>query len=351
MAALAPQRLIARLDLREKIPDQMLVRLEALRDRIGAKLTLELVLPARDPEAEIAVVAKAVAASGLSVDAVLPTGAYDLKMRPSNSLPVDAASQADLIRAARRAFPHAMVGGGMLTGFPEFNRNPPPEEADFITHTTSAIVHAADDRSVMETIEALPYVFASARAHGGNRPYRIGRSGIGMRINPAGSTTSANPHGGRVAMAGSDPRQAGLFAAAWTLAYVAEAARGGVDEVALADLSGPFGVLDDGGGLRPVFHILRGLARLAGSPSRRVLDMPEGIAGLAADGPLGMEVWLANLTPGDIRLGLDGVWNAAVLDADAFVEAGLDPAFLDRTAPVTGSLAMAPYAVARILPA
>jgi hypothetical protein len=146
----------------------------------------------------------------------------------------------------------------------------------------------------------------------------------------------------------SDPRQVGLFAAAWTLAYVAEATRGGVDEVALADQSGPFGVLDDGGGLRPVFHILRGLARLSGSASRRVLDMQEGIAGLAADGPLGMEIWLANLTPSDIRIQLGGVWNAAMLDADAFVEAELDPAFLDRTAPVTGSLAMAPYAVTRI---
>ena len=163
LARLAPQRLVARLDLRDTIAGPALGRLEALRDRLGAKLTLELVLPARDPEAEIAVAAKAVAASGLTVDAVLPTGAYDLKMRPSNSMPVDAASPADLIQAARRAFPHAMIGGGVLTGFPEFNRNPPPREADFVTHTTSAIVHAADDRSVMETIEALPYVFASAK--------------------------------------------------------------------------------------------------------------------------------------------------------------------------------------------
>ena len=72
---------------------------------------------------------------------------------------------------------------------------------------------------------------------------------------------------------------------------------------------------------------------------------------MAADGPLGLKIWLANLTPGDTRLGLNGIWSTAALDADALVEAGLDAAFLDRAAPLTGSLAMAPYAVARIWPA
>ena len=155
---------------------------------------------------------------------LLPSGAYDLKMRPSNSAPADAVAPADLVAAARRAFPGAAIGGGVFTGFPEFNRNPPTADADFVTHTTSAIVHAADDRSVMQTIEALPHVFSSARAHAGGRPYRIGPSGIGLRINPAGSTTAANPQAIRLAMATADPRQDGLFGAAWTLGYAVEAA-------------------------------------------------------------------------------------------------------------------------------
>ena len=127
-------------------------------------------------------------------------------------------------------------------------------------------MHAADDLSVMQTIEALPHVFSSAKAHAGGRPYRIGPSGIGMRINPAGSTTAANPQAIRLAMATADPRQDGLFGAAWTLGYAAEAAKAGVNEIALADAGGPFGIVGEDGGLRPLFHVLRGLARLSGAP-------------------------------------------------------------------------------------
>ena len=280
----------------------------------------------------------------------LPTGAYDLKMRPSNSTPADAAAPADLVAAARRAFPGAMIGGGVFTGFPEFNRNPPPAEADFVTHTTSAIVHAADDRSVMQTIEALPHVFSSARVYAGGRPYRIGPSGIGMRINPAGSTTAANPQAIRLAMATADPRQDGLFAAAWTLGYAAEAGRGPAsNEIALADVGGPFGVVDEDGSLRPLFHVLRGLARLSGAPMRSVSGMPQGIAAFAAEAGGGTELWLANLTPSAIAVTIEGSWRAALLDIDAFDAARLDPAVLDRLRPAPKPLLLGPYAVARLV--
>ena len=53
------------------------------------------------------------------------------------------------------------VGGGMLSYFTELNRKRPPVDGiDYVTHTTCPIVHAADDISVMETLEALPYVVA-----------------------------------------------------------------------------------------------------------------------------------------------------------------------------------------------
>jgi len=346
--AMKPQRLVTRLDARRDIPLNALRRLKTLQERIGCKQTLELVLPALNPDAEIAEVAEAVADTGLSIDAVVATGAYDLKMRPSNNVPVDAATPTDLIKAARRSFPDAMIGGGVLSGFPEFNQNPPPPEADFVTHTTSAIVHAADDRSVMETIEALPSVFASAKALGRNCPYRVGPSGIGMRINPAGSATAANPHGIRIPMASSDPRQDGLFGAAWTLAYITQAVASSVDEVALADVSGSFGVLGHDGELRPIFHVLRGFAGLAGAPARRVFNMPCGVAALASDGPMGTELWLANLMGTETELTINGSWQAAVLDTETFFKAQHNPAFLETFSPVTSSVPVAPYAVMRL---
>ena len=70
----------------------------------------------------------------------------------------------------------------MLTNFTEMNRNHPhPDLYDFISHTTSAVVHEVDDRSVMETLQSLPSIIGSVRAMAAGKPYRVGPSAIGMR--------------------------------------------------------------------------------------------------------------------------------------------------------------------------
>ena len=100
----------------------------------------------------------------------------------------------------------------MHSYFTELNRKRPRHElADFVSHTTCAIVHAADDRSVMETLETLPSIIASTRAMIGGKPYRIGPSAIASRHNPYGKGTLDNPTNGRVCLTDKDPRQRGLF--------------------------------------------------------------------------------------------------------------------------------------------
>ena len=86
------------------------------------------------------------------------------------------------------------LGGGMFSFFTELNRKRPPAELlDFVHNGTCPIVHAADDRSVMETHEALPYQVTTARSFIGKTPYRIGPSAIGCRDNPHGATYTPNP--------------------------------------------------------------------------------------------------------------------------------------------------------------
>ena len=102
--------------------------------------------------------------------------------------------------AARAAFPEAKLGGGMLSTFTELNRKRPKAELfDFITHTTCSIVHAADDRSVMETLETLPAIIGSTRAMIGETPYRVGPSAIAARMNPYGKGVLDNPENGAFA--------------------------------------------------------------------------------------------------------------------------------------------------------
>ena len=82
----------------------------------------------------------------------------------------------------------------MLSTFTELNRKRPKRALfDFVTHTTCSIVHAADDRSVMETLETLPAIIASTRAMIGEKPYRIGPSAIAARMNPYGKGVLDNP--------------------------------------------------------------------------------------------------------------------------------------------------------------
>ena len=51
------------------------------------------------------------------------------------------------------------------------------------------------------------------------------------------------PNNERVCLADMDPRQRGLFGAAWTLGYVAAFARGGVEAVHLGAATGPAGMI------------------------------------------------------------------------------------------------------------
>ena len=291
-------------------------------------------------------------------------------MLPGTPWPPVAPAEA-IVTAARAAFPGVPLGGGMLSYFTELNRKRPPAALlDYVTHTTCPIVHAADDRSVMETLEAMPSILASTRAFIVDTPYRIGPSAIGCRQNPYGKATTPNPRDERVCLAENDPRQRGLFNAAWTLAYVAACARGGVEAVAMSAPTGPFGVLHRKGeapkpgfdgtadALYPVFHALAALAGLSGKPLLEATVSRAGrVAVLAvADADGGKTLLLANLTavPQTVRLASAGAGaTAAVLDADSLARTTGDPAALATLAgPLGDTLTLDAYAVAKVrLPA
>ena len=96
----------------------------------------------------------------------------------------------------------------MFSYFTELNRKRPPVmELDFVSFTTSALVHAGDDRSVTESLESLPHIARSVHAIVGGRPYAVGPSAIGMCDNPYGARTAPNPDNIRQAMNRNDPNR------------------------------------------------------------------------------------------------------------------------------------------------
>ncbi len=262
-------------------------------------VTLEIVT-GTDAGADIA--AARDAAAGLDVRAVvaLPQG-YLASHQPEGPWP-EGPGPMDMVPLLREAFPGAEVGGGMLTNFTEFNRCPPdPALIDFATFGTTAIVHAADDRSVVETLEAIPQVIESTRALVGDRPLRLGLMSIGMRSNPYGAGVVANPGGARLPMAMDDPRQRTGFAAAFAVGLAAACVRGGVASFAPAMTGGPLGMAG-AEGVWPIWHVVGALAAFSGRAVTVTGGPAWGLVCIRGDGRRSVVGVAANLGPGEAFL-------------------------------------------------
>lgn len=331
LAEIAPQLLLFHLDPlagHDAVDLGKFAGISELSEKVP-EICLEVALPGReDPVHELRRLADAVVASGLLPTSLMVSPAVDRQSTPPGSAWPDCPPLADIYQAAREAFPGILLGGGMLSYFTELNRKPPPVAMlDFVSHCTCPIVHASDDLSVMQSLEALPYIVGSARAIiGEDRLYRIGPSTIGMRQNPYGSRVIPNPDGVRMTMTDRDPRQRGLFAAAWSVGYLAATEAGNLDSLIPGALTGSLGIADerpDGSIQRhPVFDVVRDFARAAGQPRRSCLtDMPNLVAAVATVRADGMTVlWLANLTAVVQPVRIAGVQDFSVvlhLDDDA----------------------------------
>lgn len=345
LKALAPQTLLCHFDL---TAGHGLKALRAFRDIAQihpSEVVLECVVSCMAPvDEEMAHIARLVRETGLKLDAIAVSPAVDRKSTPPGSTWPQCPPLEQVYAATRRAFPGIRLGGGMFSYFTELNRKRPPLNAlDYVTHATCPIVHDADDRSVMQSLEALPFILRSARAIiGAHTPYRIGPSTLGMRHNPYGSRTMPNPRGNRVTMTGNDPRQRGLFAAAWMVGYAARLGEADIEAFTGAALTGDFGLLDEDGRARPVFHAASILAEIGGwqrvgcgsSHEDRVLALA------ACSGKGTHTVLLANLTAQDQSVELPGSGEAIVLD-----ETTMDG---PHAQPYNSSLTLRPYAVARL---
>ena len=293
-----------------------------LATAIGAEVELQIVLHSIDDyAAELQHAAEAARAAGITPCRIAISPAPDLKSTTPGQPWPHCAPLDRIYAAACESFPGVPLAGGTFAYFTELNRKRPPLDLlDAVTFSTSPLVHAADDCSVMQSLQALPAVAASARAIAGDRKLVVGPSAIGFRDNPYGPVPVPNPNGERLPMSGEDPRQRGLFNAAWTLGHIAAFATAGVARVAIGAPVGPHGLLDKSGAY-PVLAVLRGLAALRGATLHATfVSHPEQVAALVAALPDRRELWLANLTDTALSIALPEFFrNAACyrLDADS----------------------------------
>jgi hypothetical protein len=187
------------------------------------------------------------------------------------------------------------VVAGTKQSFVDVNRDRPDYRAiDGVVFAANPQVHAADDRSLMQNVQAIPDVVGATRRIYGD---------VDVVLSPVDLIGADGPFPGGPAAPGGppsneDPRQRTAFAAAWAVAALAQMARCRTTATTVFELAGPRGMVDDGGDLFPVAQVLRELAPHYGSAVRGVeVDDPDRLAVLAvgpADGP----VLAANLTSG-----------------------------------------------------
>ncbi|ANY83905.1 hypothetical protein BB934_35080 (plasmid) [Microvirga ossetica] len=322
-----------------------------------AEMVLECVFACREPhEVELEQVAELVRTAGLSLSAIAVSPSVDRQSTPPGSAWPECPPLGDVYASAQKAFPNIRLGGGMFSYFTELNRKRVPvEKLGFVTHCTCPIVHAADDLSVMQSLEALPFITRSARAFIGDKPYWIGPSTIGMRQNPYGSRTMDNPNNERIAMASWDPRQDSLFAAAWTIGYAARTDKAKLEVLTIGALTGPFGLLRDGSGagqIRPVFHAASGLCSLAGKELVGCRSSrPSDILAIGVIGEQGRPtIWAANVTDRKQSVRIvseNSLWKMITLDQHSVESASLGS--LGTTMNVrNGAFEMEPFAITRL---
>lgn len=331
----------------------------ALGERLSLPLVLEAVVPCLDasgaPTDDPAILARdmaaiADAARGVAWERVAVSPAADLKSTTPGATFPPAPGWEDLIGAARKVFTDIPVGGGMFSYFTELNRKRPPRGLlDFVCHSGAPIVHAGDDQSVVETLEAVPWVFRSTRDFMADTPYWILPTAISMRMNPYGTDPVENPANIRQAMNRADPRDRGLLGAAWYLGYLAQAAEAGLEAVTLGAVGGPSAIVGGAGGQStagyPTFHAVAWAAALSGHPVVECRSSSKDVAAFAARTGDGPTVLCANLTPRTVPLRLKGpLADSQVSVVDGFASVQSE----GPSRPEPGDLKLEPFALARV---
>ena len=365
---LMPNHILCHFDPRRGHSTESLREQVLIAQNLGAQPWLEAIIAKVDGwEDEVSALAKMVDELGRPFPVVMLSPASDLKCTLPGSVWPPCPPDVELFKHARSVFGNVKLVGGMFSFFTELNRKRPPlDMLDSVSFTTSAIVHAGDDRSVTESLESLPHIARSVRAIVHGKEWNVGPSAIGMRDNPYGATVVNNPNDIRQAMSRNDPRQRGLLAAVFDVGYFAHFAYGGASAIALGGLAGPFGTLpskapwkqpffDENQGVYPVYHVRRALSSLAGGTLLATyVSTPRNVQIIAVKKGWGIELVLANLTDASVSIELSDLGSQArlrLLDEESFSEAANDPEFMMREGTfITGKIfSMPAYAIARLI--
>jgi D-apionolactonase len=138
------------------------------------------------------------------------------------------------IALARQHLKGAPIASGTNIYFTELNRERPPVHLiDQACYSLNPQVHAFDNTSLVENLEAQGDTLRTAKTFLGAKPIAVTPITLRPRFNAEAKVRVLNP---------PDPRQSTPFAAAWTLGSLKYMAENGAASVTYYEMSGPGGL-------------------------------------------------------------------------------------------------------------
>jgi hypothetical protein len=298
---------------------QAVVR-RALEDAARLGWGLELALQLREEDAERLDELRGLL-EGARVDRVLAILHGGQTATPEETTPPS------LVGLVRERLGTEVVAGGTDMYFTELNRTrPQADEPDAIFYSIVAQIHAFDDVSVVETLEAQAETVESAHAFAEGKPVVVSPVTLRRRSNPHATAEEVGPAPGELPDA-VDPRQLSLLGAAWTAGSIKYLAASGAASVTYFETAGWRGVVERESGsplperfpsrpgqVFPLYHVLADAgewkdAELLECNSTRPLD----VVGLAVRQNGSVSLLVANLKADPVTARIEGIDGAGIV--------------------------------------
>ncbi len=287
LQSLQPDHLRLPLELDSEQADDRLLAAADLARQLGATLHVALTL-GEEPARALARLASKTAGRPL------PVAVWIVLHRD------EASTSSHWVERARehlhRAAPLARFGGGTDQNFAELNRDRRPRAGfDIVSFAINPQVHAFDDDSIAETLEAQPDAVATARSFVGELPIIAGPIVLEPRFGFDGQPRTA-----------LDPRLSQSFSAAWTLGSIAALASAGTSFATYFEATGPRGLFArPDGPPSPAVQVFADLAELRRA-RWRILESarPTAVLGLECQSPGRRGALVANPGASVVRIRL-----------------------------------------------
>ena len=233
----------------------------------------------------------------------------------------EASTSAQWVDLARRYLTGAKIGAGTNAYFTDLNRGRPPVDVlDLVCYSINPQVHAFDNSSLMETLEAQAVTVESTRQFASGLPIAVTPVTLLARFNPNATGPEPEPAPGELPTQ-VDIRQMSLFGAGWTLGSIKYLSESSASSVTYYETTGWRGVMETAtssplpekfrslpGTVFPLYHILADVGEFAGS---EVLisksSDPLKVEGITLRRNGKTRTLLANLTPESQRVRVENL--------------------------------------------